>query len=337
MENKKVIMKVENLSKEFVIHGKKLMEPKKMLHALSDVSFEIYEGETLGIIGESGCGKSTLGRCLVQLHKPTSGTILYEGEDLWKMTGEKRKETRRNIQMIFQDPYSSLDPRKTASYSIEEAMKVHGMGEDSRERHQRALEALQEVGLDIQHMERYPHEFSGGQRQRVNIARALSISPKVIVCDEPVSALDVSIQAQVINLFKKIQQERKLTYVFISHDLGVIKHVSDRIAIMYLGRIVELCEAEAIYKNPLHPYTQGLLACVPRLTGGGISAGIYGYIPSYVNPPKGCRFFNRCPHCTERCKQEKPGTYMAAENHAVSCFLYEDKGPAKERGDGHVE
>ena len=238
MSDKKVIMKVENLSKEFVIHGKKLMEPKKMLHALSDVSFDIYEGETLGIIGESGCGKSTLGRCLVQLHKPTSGTILYEGEDLWKMNGEKKRETRRNIQMIFQDPYSSLDPRKTASYSIEEAMKVHGLGENSRERHQRALEALQEVGLDIQHMERYPHEFSGGQRQRVNIARALSISPKIIVCDEPVSALDVSIQAQVINLFKKIQQERKLTYVFISHDLGIIKYISDRIIIMYLGRIM---------------------------------------------------------------------------------------------------
>ena len=227
MEDRKVIMQVENLNKEFVIHGKKLMEPKKMLHALSDVSFEIYEGETLGIIGESGCGKSTLGRCLVQLHKPTSGTILYKGEDLWQMTGEKRRNARRNIQMIFQDPYSSLDPRKTASYSIEEAMKVHGLGENSRERHQRALEALQEVGLDVQHMERYPHEFSGGQRQRVNIARALSISPELIVCDEPVSALDVSIQAQVINLFKKIQQERKLTYVFISHDLGIIKYISD--------------------------------------------------------------------------------------------------------------
>ena len=262
-KNRKVIMKVEHLSKDFVIHSKKLMEPKKMLHALSDVSFEIYEGETLGIIGESGCGKSTLGRCLVQLHRPTSGTILYEDRDLWSLSGAEHKEARKNIQMIFQDPYSSLDPRKTASYSIAEAMKVHNLGESARERHQRALEALQEVGLDVQHMERYPHEFSGGQRQRVNIARALSISPKVIVCDEPVSALDVSIQAQVINLFRKIQQERKLTYVFISHDLGIIKYISDRIIIMYLGRIVEMYTAEGIYQNPLHPYTKALLSAIP--------------------------------------------------------------------------
>ena len=241
MESKRVIMKVESLHKDFVIRSKKLTEPNKLLHALSNVSFEIYEGETLGIIGESGCGKSTQGR------------------ELWSLKGDEQKQARRNIQMIFQDLYSSLDPKKTASYSVTEAMKVHGIGENSRERHQRALESLQEVGLDIQHMERYPHEFSGGQRQRVNIARALSISPKLIVCDEPVSALDVSIQAQVINLFKKIQQERKLTYVFISHDLGIVKYISDRILIMYLGRIVELYTSHGLYSNPLHPYTQAPL------------------------------------------------------------------------------
>ncbi len=325
MSDKKVIMKVENLSKEFVIHGKKIMEPKKMLHALSDVSFEIYEGETLGIIGESGCGKSTLGRCLVQLHKPTSGTILYEGEDLWKMTGEKRRETRRNIQMIFQDPYSSLDPRKTASYSIEEAMKVHGLGENSRERHQRALDALQEVGLDIQHMERYPHEFSGGQRQRVNIARALSISPKVIVCDEPVSALDVSIQAQVINLFKKIQQERKLTYVFISHDLGIIKYISDRIIIMYLGRIMETYTAEGIYANPLHPYTRALLSAIPPESPFEKKERmpLHGDIPSPIGDQVGCPLAGRCPNCTERCKKEIPKLVDVGDHHMVACFLYE--------------
>lgn len=323
MEDKKVIMQVENLNKEFVIHGKKLMEPKKMLHALSDVSFEIYEGETLGIIGESGCGKSTLGRCLVQLHKPTSGTILYKGEDLWQMTGEKRRNARRNIQMIFQDPYSSLDPRKTASYSIEEAMKVHGLGENSRERHQRALEALQEVGLDVQHMERYPHEFSGGQRQRVNIARALSISPELIVCDEPVSALDVSIQAQVINLMQDIKKEFNLTYMFISHDLRIIKHFCDRVMVMYLGNVVEIGTKEAVYEKRRHPYTQALLSAIPNVKAKGPQERILltGDIPSPVNPPSGCPFHPRCRYCTERCKTEKPQLRTMADGTQVACHL----------------
>ena len=232
---KNVIMSVDHLSKDFVIRGKKIGEKSKLLHALSDVSFDIYEGETLGIIGESGCGKSTLGRCLVKLHKPSAGTITYNGKDLWNLPVYEREAARRDIQMIFQDPYSSLDPRKTASYSIEEAMKVHHIGDTARERRQKALESLQEVGLDIQHMERYPHEFSGGQRQRVNIARALSMEPKIIVCDEPVSALDVSIQAQVINLFRRLQKQFNLTYVFISHDLGIIKYISDRIMISVSG------------------------------------------------------------------------------------------------------
>lgn len=260
---KNVIMSVDHLSKDFVIRGKKLGEKNKLLHALSDVSFDIYEGETLGIIGESGCGKSTLGRCLVKLHKPSGGTITYNGKDLWNMPVYDREAARRDIQMIFQDPYSSLDPRKTASYSIEEAMKVHHIGDTARERRQKALEYLQEVGLDIQHMERYPHEFSGGQRQRVNIARALSMEPKIIVCDEPVSALDVSIQAQVINLFRRLQKQFNLTYVFISHDLGIIKYISDRIMIMYLGRVMEFYTSEGIYADPKHPYTQALLSAIP--------------------------------------------------------------------------
>ena len=259
---KNVIMSVDHLSKDFVIRGKKLGEKNKLLHALSDVSFDIYEGETLGIIGESGCGKSTLGRCLVKLHKPSAGTITYNGKDLWNMPVYDREAARRDIQMIFQDPYSSLDPRKTASYSIEEAMKVHHIGDTARERRQKALEYLQEVGLDIQHMERYPHEFSGGQRQRVNIARALSMEPKIIVCDEPVSALDVSIQAQVINLFRRLQKQFNLTYVFISHDLGIIKYISDRIMIMYLGRVMEFYTSEGIYADPKHPYTQALLSAL---------------------------------------------------------------------------
>lgn len=318
-----MIMEVENLSKDFVLHSKKLTEPKKILHALSDVSFKIYEGETLGIIGESGCGKSTLGRCLVQLHKPTGGAITYEGEDLWKLTGGRKKEARRNIQMIFQDPYSSLDPRKTASYSIEEAMKVHGLGGTARERRQKALKALQEVGMDVQHMERYPHEFSGGQRQRINIARALAISPKLIVCDEPASALDVSIQAQVINLFKKVQQKRKLTYVFISHDLGIVKYISDRIIIMYLGRIVETYTSDGIYANPMHPYTQALLSAIPpespferreRVT-------LEGDIPSPVGEQAGCPLAGRCVKCMERCRKETPILKDTGDHHMVACHM----------------
>lgn len=320
-----MIMKVENLHKDFVIHSKKLTEPSKLLHALSDVSFEIYEGETLGIIGESGCGKSTLGRCLVQLHKPSSGKITYEGKDIWSLSGEEHKKARRDIQMIFQDPYSSLDPRKTASYSIEEAMKVHHVGETSRERHQKALESLQEVGLDIQHMERYPHEFSGGQRQRVNIARALSISPRLIVCDEPVSALDVSIQAQVINLFKKIQEERKLTYVFISHDLGIVKYISDRIVIMYLGRIVEMHTSEGIYANPMHPYTQALLSAIPPESPFERRERVQleGDIPSPIGDMVGCPLAGRCSKCMERCKKETPTLKDVGDGHMVACFLYE--------------
>lgn len=324
MASKNVLMKVEALNKEFVIRSKKLTEKSKVLHALSGVSFDIYEGETLGVIGESGCGKSTLGRCLVQLHKPSSGTLLYEGKDIWAASGEAHRKIRRDIQMIFQDPYSSLDPRKTASYSIEEAMRVHHVGETVRERRQRALEALQEVGLDIQHMERYPHEFSGGQRQRVNIARALSISPKLMICDEPVSALDVSIQAQVINLFRKIQAERKLTYVFISHDLGIVKYISDRIVIMYLGRIVEMHSSEGIYSNPLHPYTKALLSAISPESPfeKRERVQLHGDIPSPIGEQKGCPLAGRCQSCTERCRQETPRLQDAGDGHLVACFLY---------------
>lgn len=325
MSSKNVIMKVEHLSKSFVIRGRKLTEKNKLLHALSDVSFEIYEGETLGIIGESGCGKSTLGRCLVKLHKPSEGTITYNGKDIWNLPDYDKKQTRRDIQMIFQDPYSSLDPRKTAAYSIEEAMKVHGIGETARERRQKALEALQEVGLDIQHMERYPHEFSGGQRQRVNIARALSIGPKIIVCDEPVSALDVSIQAQVINLFRRLQREFNLTYVFISHDLGIIKYISDRIIIMYLGRIMESYTSEGIYADPKHPYTKALLSAIPPESPleKKERVPLTGDIPSPIGDQMGCPLAGRCSYCTERCRREMPKLQDIGDRHLVACFLYE--------------
>ena len=317
-------MSVDHLSKDFVIRGKKIGEKSKLLHALSDVSFDIYEGETLGIIGESGCGKSTLGRCLVKLHKPSAGTITYNGKDLWNLPVYEREAARRDIQMIFQDPYSSLDPRKTASYSIEEAMKVHHIGDTARERRQKALESLQEVGLDIQHMERYPHEFSGGQRQRVNIARALSMEPKIIVCDEPVSALDVSIQAQVVNMLEDLQREFGLTYLFIAHDLSMVRHISDRIGVMYLGKIVESGESDEVYDNPCHPYTRALLASIPiadpKRALSLEHCGIEGDLPSPLHVPSGCRFHTRCPYATDQCRQQEPELEERTPGHMVACW-----------------
>ena len=263
MSENSIILQIKNLSKDFEVKGRGLGGKKAVLHALKDISLDIREGEVLGIIGESGCGKSTLGRCLVGLHKPTGGDILFEGKSILNLSSRERFELCKNIQMVFQDPYSSLDPRHTAADSVSEPMIVHKTVKGRKELEKKVLELFQQVGLDIQHMNRYPHEFSGGQRQRLNVARAISIQPKVVVCDEPVSALDVSIQAQVINLLKGLQKKYHLTYVFISHDLSVVKYVSDRIAIMYLGQIVELCNGGDIYKNPLHPYTKALLSAIP--------------------------------------------------------------------------
>ena len=290
MDEKKVMLKVRNLTKEFKIRGKKLGEKPQILHALTDVSVDIYEGETLGIIGESGCGKSTFGKCLVQLHQATGGTVEYNGQNIFQLKKEELKKLKKEIQMVFQDPFSSLDPRMTAGKLVEEPMIVHKTVTDKKERAKKALELLQTVGLDVQHVHRFPHEFSGGQRQRINIARALSLTPKLIVCDEPVSALDVSIQAQVLNLFNRLQEEYHLTYVFISHDLSVIKHISDRIAIMYLGRIVELCDADSIYENPLHPYTKALLSAIPPESPFQKKERIVltGEIPSPIGEQVGC-------------------------------------------------
>ena len=309
MSDKKVMFKVRNLTKEFKIRGKKIGEKPQILHALSDVSVDIYEGETLGVIGESGCGKSTFGKCLVQLHKATAGSVEYEGRNIFELKGNDLKKLKRDIQMVFQDPFSSLDPRMTAGQLVEEPMIVHKIVTDKAERKKRALELLQTVGLNVQHVHRYPHEFSGGQRQRINIARALSLTPKLIVCDEPVSALDVSIQAQVLNLFNQLQRQYHLTYVFISHDLSVIKHISDRIAIMYLGRIVELCDADIIYENPLHPYTKALLSAIPPESPFEKKERIVlsGEIPSPIGDQIGCPLAKRCPNCMERCKTEIRG------------------------------
>ena len=319
-----VILKISDLSKDFEIRSDKIGEKSQYLHALSRVNLEVYKGETLGIIGESGCGKSTLGRCLVRLHEPTNGTVTFEGEPL-DFKKDRARRQRRSVQMIFQDPYSSLNPRKTCAKIIEEPMIIHKTETDPKKRETRVRELMELVGLDTQHMHRYPHEFSGGQRQRINIARALSLEPKLLVCDEPVSALDVSIQAQVLNLFGRLQRELGLTYVFISHDLSVIKHISDRIAIMYLGQVVELCDAEGIYEEPLHPYTQALLSAIPPTSPfeEKHTISLTGDIPSPIGDMKGCPLASRCPHCTERCRKEHPALVEARPGHKVACFLYE--------------
>ncbi len=323
MSEEKVILQVKHLNKNFKIRGSKLLDKPKILHALSDVSLDVYEGETLGIIGESGCGKSTLGRCLVRLHRASSGEIIYEGIDLVEKSGKELKQLRKDIQIIFQDPYSSLDPRKTCGETIEEPMIIHGLN-NRAQRKEKVIALMKEVGLDTQHTHRYPHEFSGGQRQRINVARALALDPKIVVCDEPVSALDVSVQAQVLNLLNDLQVKHHLTLVFISHDLSVIKHVSDRIAIMYLGRIAELCEAEEIYIKPLHPYTQALLSAIPPDSPFEEKKQIElkGEIPSPIGELKGCPLASRCPFVMDRCRVEIPLLKEVSPGHEVACFLY---------------
>lgn len=323
-DEKKVILKIENLKKEYKIRSAKLTEKPRTLHALSGVDLEVYAGETLGIIGESGCGKSTLGKTLIQLQRATSGKVLLEGKDLCQMTNRALKPYRRNIQMVFQDSYSSLDPRLTAFSAIEEPLLIHGIEKNAKVRHDLVLSIMREVGLDTQHMHRYPHEFSGGQRQRINVARALILQPQVIVCDEPVSALDVSVQAQVLNLLKSLQKQRNLTYLFISHDLGVIKHISDRIAIMYLGTVVELCDAESIYKNPLHPYTRALLSAIPPDSPLEKSEELTlsGEIPSPIGALTSCPLAGRCPNRMDICTKKRPALIETEPKHYTACFLY---------------
>ncbi|WZL73816.1 dipeptide ABC transporter ATP-binding protein [Clostridiaceae bacterium 35-E11] len=320
---KEVILAVENLTKTFQIKSNKLFEPPKYLKAVNDVSFDVYKGETLGIIGESGCGKSTLGKSLIRLINPTSGTVQYEDNSLLDLSEKEMKKMRKDIQIIFQDPYSSLDPRKTTGSIIEEPMKIHNIG-TPKERKEKVSELLELVGLNPYHATRYPHEFSGGQRQRINIARALALNPKLIVCDEPVSALDVSVQAQVLNLLKDLQRKLNLTYLFISHDLSVVKYISNRIAIMYLGKIVEMGNAQEIYKNPMHPYTKALFSAIPPESPLEKKEKIFlkGEIPSPVNLPPGCPFSTRCPNCISQCKESLPELKTLGEDHEAACFLY---------------
>ena len=299
------ILSVKNISKIYESSGGGFGRKNKV-SALDGVSFNLAQGETLGIVGESGCGKSTLGRIISRLDSPTSGEIIYKGNDIAKKSLAAMRPLRKEIQFIFQDPYASLNPRRQIGAIIEEPMRIHGVSKD--ERRARAHELLEKVGLDKNSYERYPHEFSGGQRQRVVIARALTLKPELIIADEPVSALDVSIQAQVLNLFKELQDEMKLTYVFVAHDLGVVRHISDRIAVMYLGKIVELGSVEEIYNNPQHPYTKALLSANPRIDQSAQSTRqiLTGDIPSPLNRPSGCSFHTRCPIAVAECSTREP-------------------------------
>lgn len=318
----KVLLKVDNLQKYFPIRSGMFARVTGAVKAVDDVSFEVFEGETLGIVGESGCGKSTTGRVLMRLHEPTGGKVEFDGVDMTSLSSEEMRKMRRDIQMVFQDPYASLNPRHTIEKILEEPLIVHGIGTPT-ERKKKVLEFLEIVGLSAYHAKRYPHQFSGGQRQRIGIARALMTNPKLIIADEPVSALDVSIQAQVLNLMKKLQEDLNLTYIFIAHDLGVVRHISDRVGVMYLGRMVELATSESLYDKPLHPYTQALLSAVPIPDPEFKSEEIVlmGDIPSASNPPSGCSFHTRCPYATDVCKQKTPVLQEVKPGHSVACHL----------------
>ncbi len=297
------------------------------IKAVDGLDFTMYKGETLGLVGESGCGKSTTGRAILQLYRPTEGSVNFEGVELTQTRGEELRKMRRRMQMIFQDPYASLNPRMTVGSIIGEPLEVHGIGANKRERQERVQELLKTVGLNPYFVNRYPHEFSGGQRQRIGVARALAVNPAFIVCDEPISALDVSIQAQIINLLEDLQEELGLTYLFIAHDLSVVRHISDRIAVMYLGKIVELADRDDLYENPMHPYTQALLSAVPipdpQIEMHRKRIILEGDVPSPANPPKGCNFSTRCPRVMDICREQEPPFKEYSPGHHTACFLYE--------------
>lgn len=317
------LLTVRNLKKYFPITQGVFARKVGEIKAVDDVSFTVRKGETLGLVGESGCGKSTTGRSIIRLIEPTAGEVIFDGEELLSLQAEKLRRKRREMQMVFQDPYASLNPRQTIEQILEEPMIVHKIG-TSEERKKRVRDLLEVVGLPNSYARRYPHQFSGGQRQRIGIARALAVYPKLIIADEPVSALDVSIQSQVLNLMQDIQKEFNLTYLFIAHDLSVVRHISDRVGVMYLGRIVELADTKQLYKDPKHPYTQALLSAVPipdpTTTRNRII--LQGDVPSPANPPMGCSFHNRCIHALDQCKTERPDLRMVQDGHQVACHLY---------------
>ncbi|MEQ6390889.1 dipeptide ABC transporter ATP-binding protein [Bacillaceae bacterium S4-13-58] len=315
------LLKVTHLKQYFPIKGGILSRPVNHVKAVDDISFDIYEGETLSIVGESGCGKSTTGRAILRLDDPTSGEVLYKDKNLVTLNKSQMRKVRKDIQVIFQDPYASLNPRQTVGRIIEEAIEIM-QDIPKKQRLARVAELLEQVGLRAEYINRFPHEFSGGQRQRIGIARALAANPKIIICDEAVSALDVSVQAQVLNLLKKLQREYQLTYLFISHDLGVVRHISDRVMVMYLGKIVEIGDKEHIFNHPQHPYTKALLSAIPEPDRKKKKERIIlsGDVPSPINPPTGCRFHTRCPLATDLCKKEEPMLEADANGNKVACF-----------------
>ena len=317
------LLEVKNLKVHFPVKHGLFSRVRAHVKAVDDVSLSIKPGETLGLVGESGCGKTTLGRAIIRLLEPTSGSVMLDGEDITKLSGEALRTRRRKFQMIFQDPYGSLNPRMTVSQIIGEAIDIHGLADSPAAQRARITDLLRDVGLDPSHAERYPHEFSGGQRQRVGIARALAVEPKLIVCDEPVSALDVSVQAQIVNLLMDLQQQRGLTYLFIAHDLAVVEHISHRVMVMYLGRAVEIAEAKKLVRAPKHPYTRALLSAVPVVDPDSKRQRIMlpGDVPSPIAPPPGCTFHPRCPVKEARCEQDVPQLREIEPGHWVSCHL----------------
>ncbi|MCR0586986.1 dipeptide ABC transporter ATP-binding protein [[Clostridium] innocuum] len=323
MEDKKVILEVKDLKKYFPLGKGKLDKNKKYVKAVDGVSFKLYEGETLGLVGESGCGKSTLGRAILRLHEPTSGEVHFNGEDILKKNRKEMRKLREEMQIIFQDPYSSLNPRMNVYNILSEPLVAHGYYKKGDELKQYILNLMEKCGLPPYYCYRYPYQFSGGQRQRIGIARSLALDPSFIVCDEPVSALDVSIQSQIINLMMDMQEERKISYIFISHDLSVVKHISNRVGVMYLGSLVELADKDEIYENPQHPYTKALMAAIPKPdpTQRSSMEAIHGEIPSNVNVPSGCKFHPRCPYAKDICKTQEPAAKEIKPGHVVLCHF----------------
>ena len=321
------LLEIKDLKKHFTVK-KSGLKKNQMVKAVDGVSMDIFKGETLGLVGESGCGKTTLGRTIIRLYEPTSGTIIYDGKAIYdseKKIAEKMLPYRRKMQIIFQDPSASLDPSMTVGEIVGEALDIHKLCTGKAERAARINQLLEEVGLNTEHSNRFPHEFSGGQQQRIGIARALAVEPEFIVCDEPISALDVSIQSQVVNMLEDLQEELGLTYLFIAHDISVVRHISNRIGVMYLGNLVELAESYELYRNPIHPYTKTLMSAVPIpdpvVTRSRERLILEGDIPSPINPPSGCKFHTRCPYATERCKQEAPVFKDYGGGHFAACHL----------------